>query len=261
MRGVESSVAIALLAEDRYKFFAELVSLAAENPYVPKEVYADTIPATVVMVVEHFPHGDSVTFSSYSGAFLREAVTQVLCRLDGFLLISPDRRVFEAAETPSTLEMGKVSCRRSFVCTDLSRVPATQIAAAALTESDEGTFVRYAHKHLEGTPGPADLFRWFVREGRGEILALTEQRDLLGYLSCSPEYRDIWDVEYVHVREDMRGRGLGTVLAATYARQRLTRGQVPYWSSAASEASERTALKAGFFCCREALSAGVRVSR
>ena len=96
MMRVENAVAAALLSKERYRFLTELTSLATENPYVPKEVYTDSAPATVVMIVDHFPHGDTVTFSAYDGAFIRAAVTQALSRIGGFLLTSPDRRVFGA---------------------------------------------------------------------------------------------------------------------------------------------------------------------
>jgi len=103
----------------------------------------------------------------------------------------------------------------------------------------------------EHGPSADDLFRWLVVEGRGEILAVCEQGHIAGYLSCAPEYEHIWDLEFIHVRPERRGRGLATQLAVAYARRRLTAGQVPYWSSAANEASERTATTAGFTCCRE----------
>ena len=44
-------------------------------------------------------------------------------------------------------------------------------------------------------------------------------------------------------------------LRVAHARGRLDRGQMPYWSGAANEASERTAPRAGFACCKESFYA------
>ncbi len=46
-------------------------------------------------------------------------------------------------------------------------------------------------------------------------------------------------------------------LAASYARERLGRAEIPYYSGAANEPSERTAISAGFHCCRELFDADV----
>jgi GNAT superfamily N-acetyltransferase len=253
MMRVANAVAATLLSKDRYRFLGELIALTRNIPPIPREVYADAEPANVVMLVEQYPQTDSptVTFSSYDAALLRDALAGVLSTMEKFRLLSVDRRVFEAFELNAALEVGKLICWRSFVCTCLGKVPCVERSAVALTGTDEEAFVEYLLEDRTGRPGRADLFRWLVKEGRGEILAVKDGEEILGYLSCSPEYEDVWDVEYVHVREDMRRRGLGTVLASSYAGARLTRGQVPYWSGAANEASERTAMKASFVCCRE----------
>jgi hypothetical protein len=253
MMRVGNDVAVALLERDRYRFLAELVALTRNVPAVPREVYADADPAGAVMLVERYPHSDcpTVTVSSCGDAFLRDAVAGPLGGLEAFDLHSVDGRVFEAPELNAAFRVGALSCRRSFVCTCIDAVPSPDRSAAPLTGADRDAFERYPLADSEGAPPRADLFRWFVTNGGGEILAVKDGGGMLGYLSSAPEYEEVWDVEFVHVREGMRRRGLGTLLAASYARRRLNEGQVAYWSSAAGEASERTAVKAGFTCCRE----------
>jgi len=84
-----------------------------------------------------------------------------------------------------------------------------------------------------------------------------EKDEILGYLSCANEYENVWDVDFIHVREDRRRQGLGTQLGALYAREKLRQNQIPYYSGARDEASEQTAVKAGFVCCRELFFAQV----
>ena len=143
------------------------------------------------------------------------------------------------------------------MCTYLDRVPCITRPAVVLTEADRESFVNYGLADGAWSPRRADLFRSLVTEGGGEILAVKDGDEIVGYLSCNPEYENTWDVEYIHVKQGARRKGLGTILACSYARRRLTQGQVPYWSGAANEASEHTATKAGFSCCRELFHAEV----
>lgn len=259
MRQVESNVAEALLRQDRYRYLAELTALTRNVPAVPREVYADADPASAVMLVEHYPHSDrpTVWLSACGATLVQEALDAVLGRLEEFALHSVDRSVFDALEATGQFSVAEVRCRRSFVCTAIGRVPPAQRRVAALTECDRDAFLAYPLGGPGSGPRRADLFRRFVEEGRGEVLAVRDGGGIMGYLSCNPEFEDVWDVEYVHVREEARRTGVGAALAGAYARRRLAAGQVPYWSGAANEASERTALKAGFVCCREQFYADV----
>ncbi len=120
-----------------------------------------------------------------------------------------------------------------------------------LTPADAEAVARYLQEPEPHRPGLVNEFEILVVGGRGEIYAATEGDEIAGYLSCVPYFDTIWDVDFIHVRADRRRRGLGWQLAASYARDKLNRGQIPLYSNPRGEASERTALRVGFECCRE----------
>jgi len=133
-------------------------------------------------------------------------------------------------------------------------VPAAEAAPAVihLTPEDEERFLA-----MENTPEPYRpplniLFKMFVQQKRGSILAYVEDNRIIGYLSYNTLYDNICDVDFVYVSPSQRGRGIGGKLAAAYVDIVFRTGGIPIWSNAKNEASEHTAENAGFTKVTEA---------
>nr|WP_084110827.1 GNAT family N-acetyltransferase [Caldanaerobius fijiensis] len=110
---------------------------------------------------------------------------------------------------------------------------------------------RFTDEKVTNRPTLQQLFNIFVEEGEGEIYALIDNDEILGYLSCAPAYLNIWDVDFIYIKPHLRNKGLGTQIVRVYALDKLTQGKIPYYSNARDSVSARVAQKAGFICCRE----------
>lgn len=254
---VDNHSAVDLLKQDPYRYLGDLIGLDLNMPPIPRSAYGNAESPSVVLVVEEWPWGIAGLFSSYDEGFVSEGLDWLLVRHEKVRLESTDRRVLDYAAGRNDLEGGPVSCTRSFLCTSLERVPDVSSADKLLLD-DAPAVERYPTGHRTNGPELPALFQWFVTQGRGEIYACKEAEEILGFLSCAREWQNIWDVDFIHVREEARGLGLGTKLAAAYARALLARGDIPYYSGARNEASERTAIRGGFHCCRELFSTEIR---
>jgi len=255
---VDNHTAADFLKRDVHRYLAELTALELNMPPFPRRVFADADKPSVLMLVQEYPDGVWVTVSGYNEKFLLECFDWWCSSFDKFILASVDERVFDVPEMKHIFELGRIRRSRSFLCTSIDRVPAVVAAAGRRTEFDKEAFERYPQEPARHRPGLSQLFQLFVLEGHGEIFAVKEKGEILAYLSCASEYENVWDVDFIHVREDRRRQGLGAQLAALYARGRLKQSQIPYYSGARSETSQRTALKAGFLCCRELVFAEVK---
>ena len=253
---IERQAAVELLRQDPYTYLCDLIALDLNMPPIPRTVFGDAEPPTVIAVVEEWPWGIGASVGSFDGVFLSEFLDWLCERHEKFGLGSTDRRVIEYASDRPDLDVGPISCTRSFACTSLDAAPDVE-PASALIAADSDAAKRYPTGHRTNGPELGDLFQRFVIERNGGIYACKDGNEILGFLSCAREWENIWDVDFIHVRDEARGRGLGTRLAATYARTLLKRGDVPYYSGARNEASERTAVSAGFHCCRELFTADV----
>lgn len=128
----------------------------------------------------------------------------------------------------------------------------TNPAIVLLTPEDEERFLA-----MENTPEPYRpplnvLFKMFVHQKHGSILAYVEDNRIIGYLSYNTLYDNICDVDFVYVSPSQRGRGIGGKLAAAYTDTVSRTGGIPFWSNAKNEASEHTAENAGFAKVTEA---------
>jgi len=253
---IERQAAVDLLRRDPYRYLGDLIALDLNMPPIPRTVFGDAEVPSAIAVVEEWPWGIGASASSFDVVFLGEFLDWLSERHEEFGLGSTDRRVLDYASDRPDLEVGPVSCTRSFACASLERVPEMS-PACKLTEDDAPAVEQYPAGHRNNGPELPTLFQWFVIEGKGEIYACKDGNEIVGFLSCAREWENIWDVDFIHLRDEARGRGLGTRLAATYARTLLTRGDIPYYSGARNEASERTATSAGFHCCRELFVADV----
>jgi GNAT superfamily N-acetyltransferase len=246
---ISTETAVRFFKQDVPKYLGELIALEHNMPPVPRKLFGDAEVPGAIMVVMEFPHGASAAISGCNEEFAAECFAWLAesygkCSLGVFdesLLGLPMIRD----------RIGPIRRVRSFICTTLDQVPLPSVPVEMLDASDKEPFERYPQEPSSGRPPLSKLFQWLVLDRRGEIFAIRRGTEILGYLSAMKEYENIWDVDFIHVRREERRRGLGTQLAAGYARETLSHGEVPYYSGAANEASDRAAISAGFACCRE----------
>ena len=169
----------------------------------------------------------------------------MLAAHDKFVLDSPEEDVIEAARRiRPDLHFSEARCTRSYACTSLEQVPVASDAVTKLMPEDWDSVQRYVQKIDPGEGHGLTSPEWDALYG-----AWADGK-IVGHLMAFPDYEEIWMVDLVFVREDHRGRGLAAQLAAFYARDMLGQGLIPHYGTAANSASERTAEKAGFHCCR-----------
>ena len=82
---------------------------------------------------------------------------------------------------------------------------------------------------------------------KSELLFLLEyNNDLAGYLQANCRYKNFYDVAYVFVHEDFRGKGFGHLLTMYFAHYCLDNGLIPHYGYAESKYSADIAVKSGF---------------
>lgn len=252
---IDDATAAAFLKCDRFRYLPELQAIECDMPQreiVPLTLYADSAEPTAVAVVQVFPE-DRVfaAVSNRQTTFLAELLGKLAEMYTTFTLAGFDQQIIDdVRELRPDQTFGEAKCWRNFVCTSPDAVPPVIAPIRLLTPEDREMFDRYALAVNLGR-GHDDAFRCAVIDGGGLLFGVVEDGEITGHLWANREYEDVWVIDLIEVREDHRGRGLGTQLAAAFAREVLGRGEIPDWGSAGNEASERTAIKAGFTCCRE----------
>jgi hypothetical protein len=248
--------ALAFFRRDVCRYYGEVVALERDMPPIPRKLLTTTVNPSLFMMVEDYPHGRVAVVCGYEEAFARDCLAWLRGASAKYTLAAFDERVIGLARAENVV--GPLRRSRSFVCTSVDGVPALSVAATKLTPADGDAFGRYPVVPSRTRPPLPRLFRDLVLNHGGEIMAIREGVEIVAWLSCMKELENIWDVDFIHVRPERRNCGLGTQVAAAYARDKLLAGDIPYYSGVANnEASERAALKAGFVCCRELFSAEV----
>lgn len=260
MIAINPCIAAQLLERNRFRYYKELSRLRSKNPQFRRclHVFADGSEPSVLMLVEEtgslgFEPDVWVSFTGYDETFLKDCVSWLYAKYEKFRLATVDQRVILNPHLQKHFHLEVLPCRKDFVCTSIDRVPYVTMTVTKLTETDRAAVERYPEEPDEHSAGFLTNFRTCVLEGHGEIFVIKEEKEILGYLAYS--YGDYGEntcgMYFIHVRQDRRNQGLGTQLAAAYAREKLLQGVIPFFENAVNEASERTALKAGFVCCRE----------
>ena len=278
MKEIGAQIALGLLKTDIPQYLSEIMSLDRDLSAVPKKVFSND-DLTSILLVEEYPHGVSATITGFNEQFVEDCLRYLRSAFEQFALSSLDRRVFNVLPGVDGVVLQDVHSRRSFICTSMSNVPdlasgarrfsrqgltAMRKACIAiecppdasgarrLTPDDQAAVEKYPRTRIsDGQPELAEFFQWSMQGECMEVYGVFEKDEIAGYLCCNVAYESIWDCAYIHIRPDWRRRGFGLQLATAYARGKLGNGQTAYWSGAANEASERTALKAGFVFCRE----------
>lgn len=242
---------------DTYRYLSEIIALECNTPPVPRRIFADHFNPTVVMLVEEYIHGPYVTFSDHHPTFVPESLDWVVETFGHFTLAALDERVLDAVSRRSDLRVSEMRQNVCYVCKSAWGIPATETTPVKLTPADGDLVLRYPQRLVKNRPDLYLVFQWFVAAGGGEIHAIEEDGEILAYLSCCRAYERIWDVDYLHVRDDQRGRDLAVDLAAFYATERLKRDEAPYYSNVITATSRRSAEKAAFELCRQVFHAKV----
>jgi len=241
--------ALAFFRRDVCRYFGEVVALARNMPPIPRKLFTAATNPSLFMMVEDYPHGRFAIICGHEDAFVRDCLAWLRGTSGNYRLAAFDERVIGLARAEHVV--GPLDRSRSFVCALVDRALALTVAVTQLTPADQDAFGRYPVESSNTRPPLSRLFQYLVVDHGGEILAIRERAEIVAWLSCRKELENIWDVDFIHVRPELRNRGLGSQIAAAYARDKLLAGDIPYYSVAANEASERAALKAGFVCCRE----------
>ena len=115
-----------------------------------------------------------------------------------------------------------------------------------LTPEDKDVFCGAGFAAVPQRPPAAVLFNVFVEKGAGKILGYFDGQRILGYLSYQRLYENVFDLDYIYVSEEQRGRGIGTALGRQYAYYVCAQKGMALWSNARNRASEATAMACGF---------------
>lgn len=121
-----------------------------------------------------------------------------------------------------------------------------------LTPENKDVFCGAGFTTMPNRPPVSVLFTVFVERGAGKILGYFDGQKILGYLSYQCLYENVFDLDYIYVPEELRGRGIGSALGRQYASYvRLQKGMA-LWSNARNKESEATAMACGFVAGRRA---------
>jgi len=251
MISIANETAASFLRQDLLKHLAEVMQLELNMPPFPMSAFADAMHPTTVMLVWQMPYGVNAFISHHSEVFASESLDYLITLHGKFSLSSVDQRVFRTGSVSELVDAAAIGCIPCLACSSSDAAPILYPHCRQLNSHDRRLFEQYALER--GGPGPSqsELFELFVERGKGEIFGIEDKGELSGYLSCFNAIDNVWDVEFVHVREDRRGRDTATQLASAYARARLARGEIAYYSGPSGPASVRVAEKSGFIRCRE----------
>jgi len=112
----------------------------------------------------------------------------------------------------------------------------------------------FENEQLPGRPPLSVLFNIFVEEEEGYVLAVIENNEIIAYLTYDNTNQNYYDIDYVYVKPQHRGRGLGVKLAEYYSEKAVSQGGIAYWSSAINKYSDDVAVSAGFIQLKQSYS-------
>lgn len=254
---IDDAAALRTLDTDPLRHLAEMIQLEQNRPPFPRQAFGDTADSSLLMLVTESPAGARAFVARHDVDFLDDCWVHLDSEFPGgFALSSPDGKVLGSGLARRRMVPESRRTVLCLACQEARSRANIDCHYRLLGPAEGDRFVDYPHPS-EDRPDPARLFQWIVRDGQGEIVVAETAGQIVGFLSCMHEIRDFWDIDFIHVRPDHRDRGVGTGLAAFYAQRRLGKGEIPYYSGPANEASRRTAEHAGFVVCRELVSAQI----
>jgi hypothetical protein len=256
---MDNSEAATMLARNVYRYLWELMAL---DKTATIALGYDAKPGSL-LIVEPDAVETWATLDSSDVAFIEASLRWLRDSFPRFTLAGFDAAQFTGDFTRHDLKCGPLKRRRSFVCESVNTIPPVTADIVPLTAADGEAMSRYPQEQVVGfpRPTPTQLFDELVTRAGGEVFAAWRANEIVGYVSSWRRYGNIRAVDYIHVRRECRSRGIGTQLAAFFAGKMLSRELIPYYSNAWNPASERTAEKAGYACCRDMYFADVSSCR
>jgi len=184
-------------------------------------------------LVTHYPYGPAASFTQYDPVFLKELLRRYP-KINFSLDMPPGAQ--PQVERMRGLKQHSIPT----VCFAYEgEAPAApvdpHIRPLAKSEFD---LLRPIVDHQDNLVYAEKAFVW------------SEGAQITGYLCCSPNFDDIWDVNHIFTLPGHRGHGIGTALAYAYLKTMREQGLVPYYSGVTNPASAAAARKAGFQPCR-----------
>lgn len=122
-----------------------------------------------------------------------------------------------------------------------------------LTGADKEAFVSMENEVESGRPPLEILYKVFIMQKRGNIIAYFDENKIVGYISFNMLFDNIFDVDYIYVSPSQRKNGIGKKLAIAFVNEVLSKNGVAFWSNAKTLESERIAEKVGFKLARKSL--------
>jgi len=106
----------------------------------------------------------------------------------------------------------------------------------------------YSFSEEEMGPWIFTAFPWFKNT---RLYLIRENGKIVGYLRGECGYSNIYDIGWVGVSPEARGKGYGMALVLFFSYDCFDNGLVPHYGYAISPASARVAEKCGYFNTRE----------
>ena len=118
---------------------------------------------------------------------------------------------------------------------------------------DKDFVMNFSHgaESFEFRPPFVRLYEIYVTKNQGKILGVYDKNRLVAYLSYFNMFSSLYDVDFIYVTPEYRGKGLGYKLAMYYSEYVIHNGGIPYWSNARNTSSINVALRSGFNICRK----------
>lgn len=211
------------------------------------ESYCD---AGAVVVIYHDKSADYVSVTPFAEYFSIEAVCELIesrCKnpviqIDTHSLDPDFAAQLDEAISPIVLYRRSLA---DYAFTGEGS-PTADEGVRFLTASDKDRFEAVPYEKPVYRPPLSVLFDCFVNKGQGYVLGAFDGDDIVGFLSFIAIGEKVFDVDYVHVAPESRGKGIGKRLGLAYRTYALENDSVAYWSNARNEASENTAKSCGF---------------
>lgn len=245
MKQVDIKYALEFVAHNKLCYFNEYLSLLQEectafsnqeeNTFLLVQSYAGKAYATLI--------GDDVSYYSY-------CLEKLMRDYAGMSLViaMPAGETLKWDEEQYANRLRLKQVYKTFQGTGLTTVYDNRVRK--LHESDAELVEAFPEEDHKNMIPLIAAFKEFVLKGEGEIYGfVNDEGKLAGYLSCSLEIENIWDVVFLYVSPEYRSQGVGRALAGYYKTEKEKHGQIPYYSGVSNPASERVALNSGFVPC------------
>lgn len=202
-----------------------------------------------------------VSIRTHDEALIHEAIADILCAAqDGkqIEIRTPYAEVCGCLTnvftlTPSDSPLTPIYAVRSRdALPELVLPEGVSVALAADTDKAEVEEAAKNDSFSEEEMGPwiFTAFPWF-KDTR--LYLLRAEGKIVGYLRGECGYSNIYDIGWVGVSPEARGKGYGYALVLYFSHDCFDNGLIPHYGYAISPASARVAEKCGYFNTREKL--------